>query len=111
MGHHYTLLHNLQLLSEFWFLMDLILVDTPPYKMAEKEKDSERRENGGIREEKRKWRDKGGEEKPFPERRGREGGEVLWESKWWESNRGRGEEIKRTGEGGEKEKDTEWEKW
>ncbi len=33
--------------------MDLILVDTPPYKMAEKEKDSERRENGGIREEKR----------------------------------------------------------
>ncbi len=56
--------------------MDLILVDTPPYKMAEKEKDSERRENGGIRE-KRKWRDKGGEEKPFPERRGREGGEVL----------------------------------
>lgn len=33
--------------------MDLRLVDIPPYKMAEKEKDSERRENGGIREEKR----------------------------------------------------------
>ncbi len=39
--------------------MDLILVDTPPYKMAEKEKDSERRENGGIREEKRSLSQRG----------------------------------------------------
>lgn len=99
-GYNYTLLHNLQLLSENWFLMDLRLVDTPPYKMAEKEKDSERRENGGIREEKRSLY-----------QRGEGGREVLWESKWWESNRGRGEEIKRTGEGGERERERYRKKW
>ncbi len=70
--------------------------------MAEKEKDSERRENGGIREEKRSLYQRG-------EREG--GREVLWESKWWESNRGRGEEIKRTGEGGERERERYRKKW